>query len=45
MDHYGSAPFLVWLRSVFQTGVLNEKELNERKTPSYSPPATPPITS
>lgn len=29
MDHYGSAPFLVWLRSVFQTGVLNEKELNE----------------
>ena len=29
MDHYGSAPFLVWLRSVFQTGLLNEKELNE----------------
>jgi len=29
MDHYGSAPFLVWLRSVIQTGALNEKELNE----------------
>ena len=32
MDHYGSAPFLVWLRSVFQTGVLNAKELNEFET-------------
>ncbi|MCR4412838.1 MAG: hypothetical protein NUV77_10490, partial [Thermoguttaceae bacterium] len=29
MDHYGSAPFLVWLRSIIQTGVLDEKELNE----------------
>jgi hypothetical protein len=29
MDHYGSATFLVWLRSIFQTGVLNENELNE----------------
>lgn len=29
MDHYGAVTYVVWLRSVFQSGVLSDKELNE----------------
>jgi hypothetical protein len=29
MDHYGAATFLVYLRSIFQTGLLSDKEVNE----------------
>jgi hypothetical protein len=29
MDHYGAVTYVVWLRSIFQSGVLSDKELNE----------------